>query len=149
MNSGKSSHKPVVHLWGPNIDTKHVVAPADPPEGTRLTSSPSPALQGDAVTFTCAVTGALPRVDKYGFHFNSSSGWVLKKETNDGRYTINNVQGSDQGTYQCVPSNDAGPGTNSTSWLTVNGTFVLGVVIVLCVLFLVFSIRGPMRRMCL
>ena len=119
---------------------------ADPPEGTSLTSSTSTAVQGDAVTFTCTVTRALPPVDKYGFYFNSSSGWVLKHETNDGRYTINNVRGSDQGTYQCVPSNAAGPGTNSTSWLTVNGTFVLGVVIVLCVLFLVFSIRGPMRR---
>ena len=122
-------------MWCKILLFHHPTVPVDPPEGTSMTGTPSPALQGNAVTFTCKVTGEFPPVDKYEFNFNSSSGWVLKHETNDGRYTINNVQESDQGTYQCVPSNAAGPGTKAIFRLAVNGTFVFVASILLCFQF--------------
>ena len=95
--------------------------PSDPPEGTTLTTSAASdtAVKGDKVTFTCKVTGAKPAVDKYKFYFKNSNTPIA--ENSKGTYQINSVKGSDQGTYKCVPHNDAGDGVEFTVMLTVNG----------------------------
>ena len=101
------------------ISLSHILS--DPPEGTTLTTSASSntAVEGDQVTFTCKVTGAKPAVDKYKFYFKNNNTPIA--ENSKGTYQINDVQGSDQGTYKCVPHNAAGDGEEATVMLTVNG----------------------------
>ena len=70
------------------------------------------------MTFTCTATGANPAVDKYKFYFNNSNTPIA--ENSKGTYQINDVQGSDQGTYKCVPHNAVGDGEQATVMLTVN-----------------------------
>ena len=72
------------------------------------------------MTFTCTVTGANPAVDKYRFYFKNSNRPIA--ENSKGTYLISDVQGSDQGTYKCVPHNAAGDGEEATVMLTVSGT---------------------------
>ena len=71
------------------------------------------------MTFTCKVTGAKPAVDKYEFYFKNSNTPIA--QNSNGTYQINSVKGSNQGTYKCVPHNDAGVGEEATVVLTVNG----------------------------
>ena len=94
---------------------------SDPPEGTTLATSAASdtAVEGDQVTFTCKVTGAKPAVDKYKFYFKNSNTPIA--ENSKGTYQINDVKGSHQGTYKCVPHNAAGDGEEATVMLTVNG----------------------------
>ena len=94
---------------------------SDPPKGTTLTTSAASdtAVEGDQVTFTCKVTGAKPAVDKYKFYFENDNTPIT--ENSKGTYEINSVKGSDQGTYKCVPHNDAGDGKEATVMLNVNG----------------------------
>ena len=107
----------VAALWFIN----NILHLLDPPEGTTLTTSAASdtAVKGDQVTFTCTATGANPAVDKYKFYFNNSNTPIA--ENSKGTYQINDVQGSDQGTYKCVPHNDAGDGEVAAVMLTVNG----------------------------
>ena len=94
---------------------------SDPPERTTLTTSAASntAVKGNQVTFTCKVKRAKPTVDKYKFYFKNSNRPIA--ENSKGTYQINSVKASDQGTYKCVPHNDAGDGENATVMLTVNG----------------------------
>ena len=71
------------------------------------------------MTFTCKVTGAKPAVDKYKFYFEKSNAPIAEKS--NGTYQINDVKSSHQGTYKCVPHNDAGDGDEVIVMLTVNG----------------------------
>ena len=94
---------------------------SDPPEGTTLTTSAAAdtAVKGEQVTFTCKVTRAKPAVDKYKFYFKNSN--TPAAENSKGTYQINSVNGSNQGTYKCVPHNAAGDGEKATVMVSVNG----------------------------
>ena len=94
---------------------------SDPPEGTTLTTSVASdtAVEGDQVTFICKVKKGKPAVDKYKFYFKNSNTPIA--ENSKGTYQINDVKGSHQGTYKCVPHNAAGDGEEAIVMLTVNG----------------------------
>ena len=92
----------------------------DKPEGVRLTTNAAQntVTEGDAVTFKCIVTAAVPQVSIYKFYFNGS----LLSENSNSEYTLNNVNRSQHyGEYKCVPHNDVGDGAKATVRLNIKG----------------------------
>ena len=74
--------------------------------------------EGDAVTFECIVTAAVPQVLFYKFYFNGS----LLSENSNSEYTLNNVNRSQHyGEYVCIPYNDVGDGEKATVRLNIKG----------------------------
>ena len=93
----------------------------DTPEGTTLSTSAAgnTVTQGGSVAFTCYVAAAKPQVSRYRFYLNDTT---LVKDSNDNKYTINNVQRSQHyGKYKCIPRNDVGDGPEAAVILNVNG----------------------------
>ena len=91
----------------------------DKPEGTRLTSDAhNDAVAKDfQVIFHCTADSVPPPELELLFD-NSSLGFFINN-----KFTLKNVNVSNQGTYKCVPRNILGPGPEATLNLTVLGKY--------------------------
>ena len=92
----------------------------DKPEGVRFTTNAAQntVTEGDAVTFKCIVTAAVPQVSIYKFGFSGS----LLSENSNSEFTLNNVNRYQHyGEYKCIPRNDVGDGAKATLRLNIKG----------------------------
>ncbi|XP_078263979.1 vascular cell adhesion protein 1b [Rhinoraja longicauda] len=81
------------------------------PRDTTLSITPSPVKEGDRVTFSCTTHSNPPA--QLVLRRQSSSGWSELVSEN-GTWTIRDVQPADAGLYQCVATNALGSQSNST-----------------------------------
>ena len=112
--------KQVIHAWNPCVlMQKSYVWFTDKPRGTRLTSDAhnDAVAESVQVTFYCTADSVPPPELELRIG-NSSLGLFVNN-----MLTLENINASNQGTYECVPRNILGPGPTATLNLTVLGMY--------------------------